>query len=266
MPTSAQPGRLRSPSRVRGIQPGKVGYAAVLVGFLAVSPAAVALGLGSLKVQSKLGNPLHAEAPIHISGGESGSDLKASLASKADYEMVGKSPSPLVRQLKVRMTGGDSPHIVLTSSSPLQEPLFEVMVRVGDGDNQVLKMYTVALDPPRVAPPSSSGSSRSAQADHAGSREGQAHKASAGSSTTHAPPRIGPAVARPKVAVTKGWSKRDRYGPVREGDTLATIVQRVRQDSSVPMESAVVAVWKANPSAFIGGNMNLLRRGAVLDM
>ncbi|MFA9460793.1 FimV/HubP family polar landmark protein [Thiohalorhabdus methylotrophus] len=268
MPKSAHPGRLRNPSRARPTSSAKAGSAAVVFGgFMAVSPATMALGLGDLQVESKLGSPLHAEAPIHLSGGESGSPLEATLAAPADYEMVGKSPSPVVNQIQVRLVGDASPRIVISSSRPVTDPLFEVMIRVGDGDNQVLKMYTVALDPAKATPPPSAANSRSAEAEPSRARQAQDRRTNSATSGGGSVPRkVGPAVERPKVAVTEGWSKRNRYGPVREGDTLATIVQRVRRDPSVPEESAVVAVWKENPEAFIDNNMNLLRRGAVLEM
>ncbi|KPV40433.1 hypothetical protein AN478_06470 [Thiohalorhabdus denitrificans] len=242
--------------------------AGLFLGLVAVSETAVGLGLGKLEVESRLGSPLHAEAPVHLSGQESATSLEVALASAEDYRMVGQTPAPIVRQLEVRLLGGEPPRIVLLSSEPLHAPLFEVMVRIGDGDNQVLKMFTVALDPARAAPPEAKASaSQSAGSGSSGGAGTKPRPATASAAREVSAPRGGePAVERPAVEVTEGWAKRDRYGPVRPGDTLATVVQRVRQDASVPMESALVAVWKDNPEAFVDGNMNLLRRGAVLDL
>lgn len=269
MPKSAQTGRLCSPSWARVSATGRVGpLASLFLGLVAVSETAVGLGLGKLEVESRLGKPLHAEAPVHLSGQESASSLEVALASAEDYQVVGKTPSPVVGQLEVRLVDGESPRIVLLSSEPLDTPLFDVMVRIGDGDNQVLKMFTVALDPARAAPPEAKDSAPQSAAEEPSrepeteSRPGQSPEAEEASASQGGEP----GVERPDVEVTEGWTKRDRYGPVRSGDTLATIVQRVRQDGSVPLEAALVAVWKDNPEAFVDGNMNLLRRGALLDL
>ncbi|HKJ70243.1 MAG TPA: FimV/HubP family polar landmark protein [Gammaproteobacteria bacterium] len=219
---------------------------------------------------SSLGSPLQASAPLRLSGGESAGDLEASIASESDYKMVGKSMPAAVSALQVRLEDGDSPVIRITSSRPIEDPLFEVMVRVTSGDNQVLKMFTVTLDPPEVSEPESrSAASRPAPPPAAAQPAGGGQ---ARVRTRELPAQArreaeaGPAVKRPDVQVTEGWAKRDRYGPVRSGDTLTTIVQRLRRQGTVPLDAAVVATWKANPDAFIDGNMNLVRQGAVLDV
>jgi len=268
MPTRGQLGRHRGPKAMLLGCPARIGIVlSLFLGLGAFSPAASALGLGSLEVESNLGQPLRAKAPVQLGSGESFQGLEASLASPADYEMVGKPRQPIVDVVEVRLLDGRNPTIVLTSSRPIQDPLFEVLVRVGDGSNQVLKMYTVALDPAQATPPRS-------QERPAPSGESSAESSSPGPrvQTQELPSEVrqqaeaGPAVDRPEVRATEGWAKRDKYGPVRSGDTLSTIVQRIRQDSSVSLESAVVATWKANPEAFIDGNMNLLRKGAVLEV
>jgi len=237
---------------------------AVLLGLGAFSPVAGALGLGPLKVESNLGQPLRATAPVQLGSSDAAADLAASLASSADYRMVGKPRQPIVDAVKINLVDGEPPTIVLTSTRPIQDPLFQVLVRVGDGDNQVLKMYTVALDPPRAAPPRSQTSAADESADR--TPRSQSRELPAELRQQRETAEAGPAVDRPAVQETQGWAKRDKYGPVRSGDTVTTIAQRLRRDDSVPIESAVVALWKANPQAFIDGNVNLLRKGAVLEV
>lgn len=278
-------GRARKKSRaLLGIRGRRTIVLAVFLGLWGTAPVVNALGLGPLEVQSNLGSPLQATAPIQLAGGESGEELEVALASQADYQMVGKPRPPVVGSLKVQLVDGDSPAIRITSVRPIEDPLFEVMVRISAGGNQVLKMYTVALNPPQVTEPSSRSQAPAppppaqSRAPEPGpspdrprvqTRElpAQARQQSERPSQPSQPTaEAGPAVDRPDVEVTEGWAKRDRYGPVREGDTLTTIVQRLRRDDSVPLESAVVATWKANSEAFIDGNMNLIRQGAVLQV
>lgn len=52
---------------------------------------------------------------------------------------------------------------------------------------------------------------------------------------------------------------------VRRGDTVSAIAKRHAR-TGVSMEQMVLAIVRANPDAFIEGNMNLLRKGVVLKM
>ena len=54
------------------------------------------------------------------------------------------------------------------------------------------------------------------------------------------------------------------YGPVRLNDTLWSLASDLRMDSSVSVHQMMLAILNANPSAFIGNNVNGLRVGSVL--
>lgn len=53
-------------------------------------------------------------------------------------------------------------------------------------------------------------------------------------------------------------------GPVADGQTLWSIASAVRPDPSVTVNQVMLALQRANPDAFIDGNINQLKRGAVL--
>lgn len=52
---------------------------------------------------------------------------------------------------------------------------------------------------------------------------------------------------------------------VKEGDTLAQIAGRTK-DNTVSLDQMLVALYRANPDAFIGNNINRLRAGRVLSV
>src|SRR5450830_1039891 len=52
---------------------------------------------------------------------------------------------------------------------------------------------------------------------------------------------------------------------VKDGDTLGQIAGRTK-DNSVSLDQMLVALYRANPDAFIGDNMNRLRAGHVLTL
>jgi pilus assembly protein FimV len=57
----------------------------------------------------------------------------------------------------------------------------------------------------------------------------------------------------------------DKTYRVKEGDTLADIANRTR-DNAVSLDQMLIALYRANPDAFIGDNINRLRAGRVLSV
>jgi len=54
------------------------------------------------------------------------------------------------------------------------------------------------------------------------------------------------------------------YGPVTGSDTLGRIVSRHYSGSSLTTQQIMIGILRANPEAFIGGNIHFLLRGATL--
>src|SRR6202000_2564943 len=50
---------------------------------------------------------------------------------------------------------------------------------------------------------------------------------------------------------------------VAQGDTLSKIARSMRSGTHGELDQTMIAMYRANPDAF-GGNINILRRGAVL--
>ncbi|MFS2047161.1 FimV/HubP family polar landmark protein, partial [Stenotrophomonas geniculata] len=53
---------------------------------------------------------------------------------------------------------------------------------------------------------------------------------------------------------------------VQRGQTLSQIASAVARGNQVSRDRAMIALLRANPEAFIRGNVNLLKQGAVLRM
>lgn len=56
------------------------------------------------------------------------------------------------------------------------------------------------------------------------------------------------------------------YGPVTAGENLWNIANKIRPDLSISTNQMMLALLRANPEAFVNGNINRLRRGAVLHL
>ena len=71
---------------------------------------------------------------------------------------------------------------------------------------------------------------------------------------------------RGKGAAAKPEGKAgDKTYRVKEGDTLADIANRTK-DNTVSLDQMLIALYRANPDAFIGDNINRLRAGRVLSV
>lgn len=63
-----------------------------------------------------------------------------------------------------------------------------------------------------------------------------------------------------------GWAFVGHVGPIQPGQTLSSIAKRINATNRFTVFQVMVAIYKANPSAFIGHDINLLRVGAVLKI
>ena len=116
----------------------------------------------------------------------------------------------------------------------------------------------VADSTPEPEPGAAPSSIPIPQAESAASPVPQADPDAITPTPAPAPP---PGSARP-VPVAGPEAQGD-YGPVKAGDTLGAIAEGMRVDGDT-LEQAMVALLRANPEAFIAGNINLVKQGAVL--
>jgi FimV-like protein len=56
------------------------------------------------------------------------------------------------------------------------------------------------------------------------------------------------------------------YGPIKSSDTLGRIVSRNYSGSNLSQQQIMTGILRANPEAFIGGNIHFLLRGATLRL
>jgi FimV-like protein len=61
-----------------------------------------------------------------------------------------------------------------------------------------------------------------------------------------------------------GIIRGDRYGPVSSGDRIILVARRTRPDHSINVNQMMLAYLRANPTAFIRGNLSGLRQGVIL--
>ena len=95
------------------------------------------------------------------------------------------------------------------------------------------------------------------------SRAARARRSSGGRAASQPaapPPQAAPEATPAASGAIGGGSYR-----VAKGDTLSKIVHSMRAESRPDVDKTMIAVYRANPDAF-GGNINILRSGAVLRL
>jgi len=224
---------------------------AAVASALVLMSGADAAGLGKLTVLSALGQPLRAEIEVTSAGGDDGA-LNARLASPAAFQQANIDFNPALMSLRfaVEQRGGGSV-IKVSSAQPINEPFIDMLLELSSGNSRLVREYTFLLDPadlrmtqaPQVAQPVSVPT--------------PAVTASRSASGTVAPS------ARPAAAAA--GRERPRDYEVKRGDSLAAIANRVKP-AGVALDQMLVALYRANPDAFIDKNMNRLRAGQVLTV
>lgn len=229
----------------------------------------LALGLGQIQVKSALNQPLEAEIELLSAAPAELENLRVQLASSRDAERVGMSAAgPYANlQFSVGRSGG-KPVIKVTTPDRVTAPFLSFMLDVNWGKGRLLREYTVLLDPPRTAP-----AVPRTQAATTPVREPARAPARPVAATPTPKPTPAPAPSRPVTSAAPSAAPAtapapgisgDQYGPVASGQTLWSIAQQVRTDDSLSHNQIMMALLRANPDAFIGNNINRLKRGAVL--
>jgi pilus assembly protein FimV len=80
---------------------------------------------------------------------------------------------------------------------------------------------------------------------------------------TELAPRAAEPTAAPAAAGAPSLATVGEYH-VKTGDTLWEISERVRADKSLAVEQVILAIFRVNPDAFFGKNVNNLRAGKIL--
>lgn len=226
----------------------KIRKLAVALGVCLWAPAGVyALGMGDISVQSALNEPLKAEIKLLATTPAELEGLTVQMAPNAAFEKLGVERTPAVANIvfEVIKQGRGAPYVKLSSNRAMREPFLDFVVTVNWANGQMLREYTLLLDPPVF------------------DAEEKAMPVEAPTTSSATIEREQPVVVAPR-AQPVAPSEAGSYGPTQRTDTLWTIAKRMRPDTSVGIAQMMVALVKENPEAFMGGNVNGLKAGYIL--
>ncbi len=244
---------------------------------LALPTAALALGLGDIRLLSPLNAPLDAEVELVDVAPDEANTVQAQVASRETFARYGLDWPAYLAGVQVRTVRAPDGRqmLKLKSTEAISEPFITLLVEVNWARGHLVREYTMLLDPPVYTPGQSavSGSPVSAPATGAGSREGAIARAGdpapapAAAAPTAAAPESSPPSGAPPARASAAGREADGESMhvVQRGETLSAIASsEAGAGANTPRtRSLMVAIYQANPRAF-EKNMNVLHSGALL--
>lgn len=264
---------------------------------------ALALGLGQIQVKSKANQPLLAEIPIISNDPAELEQLQARLASPDTFVRIGlEPPQGVVADLQFAVVRDNNGHLAIrvTSTQPIDQPMLTFLVEVEWAEGKLVREYSALVDPPRDAPSPSAPMidtpqtavadivSRPVEASPTEMTPAQAAPTEAATETAAAPAPEPPpppststdiAVVPPPPAPTPAPDEavaavppapapapapvQGELEPVKAGQTLSEIAIGLKP-AGYTLDQTMLALLRTNPDAFIGNDINKLKRGAVL--
>ena len=225
---------------------------------------ALAVALGNIEVTSHLGEPFHAEVPLHLAKGERITSVFVEPASPSEYRILEVYRDPALNVIRTDIKNdARGARVELSSDSPIEAPFFNLVLKVRHGHATHFKKFPIFLDLPEARPaavkplPTVSAVKPQEQATEAGVAAGGATAAAAAQPKETAAPAFKP---------YDGWARIGRYGPMVYGDTISTVAKRLRIDDRYTMAQVMMALFYKNRSKFDHDNVNLIKAGTYLDV
>ena len=249
----------------RLLPPRKASLLAAMVaaGALFYSALAPALGLGDISLHSSLNQPLNADIELVDAEGLDRNDLAVGLASADEYARARIDRVFFLNDLRFSpVFRGGRKFIHVTSVKPVTEPYLSFLVQVSRPGGQLLRDYTVLLDPAGTVAlaPATIPTGAATQAE-------QGSDYTRAAATPAPPPPAAPkaAAAKPAAALPPATENK-RYG-VEAGDTLWSVAKKLNAAGTpTPPNQLARELRELNPGkkALQKGQSLLLPDAAVL--
>jgi pilus assembly protein FimV len=212
---------------------------------LALPGAARAVGLGEIHLDSALNEPLAANIEIVGATAEDLAGISASIANRETFEHFDVDRPAFLSTVVFKISRDSRGRAVLAirSTEACTEPLLNMLVDLRWHGGELIRQYTLLLDPPGFSPAT------------------PVTAAIVSEPAADAAPEAAPARERASTAAVEPAARKS----VRVGAkaTLRGVAWRVGSRSDADLKRMMIAIFRANPNAF-EGNINRLRRGAVL--
>lgn len=227
------------------------------------SPQLMALGLGEIDMQSALNQPMRAVIDLTSSSDTDPSSIKVSVASLEAHQRAGLTKSQVLSSFRFSVEKGKNGNaeVVVTSTDTIREPYIEFLLELEWPKGRLLRQYTVLVDPP-VTMPAVVPAPAPAVVRQATPAPARVLTSPVATAEVQQPVTT----TVPATAAAPAPAPAGDYGPIQRSETLWSVAERVRPDTSVSMYQVMQALLAANPDAFLGNNINRMKAGVTLKV
>ncbi len=215
-----------------------------------------ALGLGDVELNSALNEQLEAEIPLVNLKGVSAGLIQVNLATKEDFQLMNLDRPFFLNQLefKIQKNNRGQRVIEVTTDEAVEEPYLNFLIEVVWPNGRLLREYLVLFDLPEFSGTPSANSGVTGSIPSVNAPTYSSTSSYSGSISLPKGSRLG----------MESRLEGDSYW-VGSMDTLFNVARQV-QGSGIDINQAMLAIFDANPDAFINSNINLLKSGTTLQI
>ena len=242
---------------------------------MALPTVSSALSLGEIQSNSSLNQPFRGQINLLSTSVADARNLRIRIASPDVFNRVGIDRPAFLNGIRFKTTVRNGRPIILVSSNqPIHEPFLNFLLEVSWPNGQLLKEYTVLLDPPVLMRPDTAIASNAAGVRAEPRSQGRITRPAVQRQqprrATQQPRRVVHAVAPARRVAPQqqrrvaSVQRRASSYRVRRGDTLTKIAGKLGY-RGIRSEQMMVALFEKNRRAFTRNNMNNLKAGVVLS-
>lgn len=265
---------------------------------MALPTASNALSLGDIESKSSLNQPFQGRINLLSTTPAEAKSLRVRVAPAAVFNRVGIDRPAFLNSIRFRTTvQNGKPVILVSSNQPINEPFLNFLLEVSWPNGQLLKEYTVLLDPPVLLRPNTAIASNNAGVRAEPRAQGRITRPVVQQRRAAPQPRVAPRRTPQQVRQTQRLQRQanatqqkraaeqrqllaaqrklaaegtsaarapasNKYR-VRRGDTLSKVATKLGY-RGIRKDQMMVALFEKNRRAFTKGNMNNLKSGALM--
>lgn len=224
-----------------------------------------ALGLGEIVLESSLNQPFSAQIALLQLGDVRPEQIQVQIADERDFARFSIDRDNFLNAIQFDVqVQGDATFVRLTTDELVREPYLSFVLETRWPSGRLLNEYTVLLDLPGVANAGNAAAIQQAVQTGAASQQISQNQTSTAVSSSSSSGASGRFAAPAEPAVTTRDANNSDTITIDSSDTLWDVALQVRPDSSVSVQQTMLALQSLNREAFIGDNINMVRRGQVL--
>jgi len=213
-----------------------------LISCFSFSGSLWAVGLGQLRADSSINQPLSVRIQLTDLGSTPLDEINVAVAGADNFERLGVDVVDNFPEIQITLGVDEAgPYARLESASVIRTPYLEVVLDTRWPSGRVLTQHTILLDPPVFLD--------SEEADVADS----------------APPGSAPRSDVVEEAVDASITS-PRTVTTDRSSTLYSIAMASRPNQSVTVQQMMLAIQRLNPTSFGDGNINRLYAGEILRL